>query len=68
MADSRGNPPISDAPSLADLFLHQVHRRGQVHDLLSRSAVARHFDEFFLSQDARRRAAELRALGLVDRV
>lgn len=54
---------------LAHLFLHQVHHRGQVHDLLSQTAVAPpQLDEFFLSQDAPRRADELQALGLSDRL
>jgi uncharacterized damage-inducible protein DinB len=50
---------------LAHLFVHQVHHRGQVHDLLSQTAVAPpQLDEFFLSQDAPRRAAEMAALAL----
>lgn len=50
---------------LAHLFVHQVHHRGQVHDLLSQTAVAPpQLDEFFLSQDAPRRADEMRTLGL----
>ena len=50
---------------LAHLFVHQVHHRGQVHDLLSQTAVAPpQLDEFFLSQDASRRAEEMTALAL----
>jgi uncharacterized damage-inducible protein DinB len=53
---------------LAHLFLHQVHHRGQVHDLLSHAAAAPpQLDEFFLSQDASRRAEELQAIGLTER-
>ena len=52
---------------LAHLFVHQVHHRGQVHDLLSQTAVAPpQLDEFFLSQDAPRRADEVRSLGLAE--
>jgi uncharacterized damage-inducible protein DinB len=41
---------------LAHLFVHQVHHRGQVHDLLSQTSVAPpQLDEFFLTQDAARR-------------
>ena len=51
----------------AHLFVHQVHHRGQVHDLLSQTAVAPpQLDEFFLSQDAQRRAEEMRALGFME--
>ena len=50
---------------LAHLFVHQVHHRGQVHDLLSQTAVAPpQLDEFFLSQDASRRAEEMATLAL----
>jgi len=57
---------------LAHLFVHQVHHRGQVHDLLSQTAVAPpQLDEFYLSQDEARRAPEMGALmgvlGLTDR-
>ena len=50
------------------LFVHQVHHRGQVHDLLSQTAVAPpQLDEFFLSQDASRRSAEMQTLSLAKR-
>jgi uncharacterized damage-inducible protein DinB len=53
---------------LAHLFVHQVHHRGQVHDLLSQTAVAPpQLDEFFLSQDLSRRAAEMQTLSLAKR-
>lgn len=52
---------------LAHLFVHQVHHRGQVHDLLSQTAVAPpQLDEFFLSQDAVGRAEEMQELGLAE--
>ncbi len=54
---------------LAHLFVHQVHHRGQVHDLLSQTAVAPpQLDEFFLSQDASRRAEEMATLALPESV
>ena len=49
---------------LAHLFVHQVHHRGQVHDLLSQTSVAPpQLDEFYLSQDGEHRAGETRGLG-----
>jgi uncharacterized damage-inducible protein DinB len=52
---------------LAHLFAHQVHHRGQVHDLLSQTAVSPpQLDEFYLSQDAAGRAEEMQYLGLAD--
>jgi len=51
---------------LAHLFVHQIHHRGQVHDMLSQTPVAPpQLDEYFLSYDAPRRAADLEALALV---
>lgn len=53
---------------LAHLFVHQVHHRGQIHDMLSQTSVAPpQLDEFFLSRDAPRRAAEMALLGLTER-
>ena len=50
---------------LLHLFLHQVHHRGQVHGMLSQTDVPPpQLDEFFLEEDAVRRAADLEALGL----
>jgi len=50
---------------LAHLFQHQIHHRGQVHAMLSGTRVAPpQLDEYFLAEDAARRADELRALGL----
>ena len=49
---------------LAHLFTHQIHHRGQVHDMLSATSVAPpQLDEFFLHSDLPLREAELRALG-----
>jgi uncharacterized damage-inducible protein DinB len=50
---------------LAHLFQHQIHHRGQVHAMLSGTRVPPpQLDEYFLAEDAERRARELRALGL----
>lgn len=50
---------------LAHLFLHQIHHRGQVHQMLCTTNVpAPQLDEFFLSSDAGLREAELDELGL----
>jgi len=50
---------------LAHLFLHQVHHRGQVHQMLCTTDVAApQLDEFFLSGDAALRQAEVDELGL----
>ncbi len=52
---------------LTHLFIHQIHHRGQVHDLLQQAGVAPpQLDEFFLRADAPRRAEELHRLGLAD--
>jgi len=53
------------ASVLTHLFLHQVHHRGQVHDMLSQTDVAPpQLDEFFLDGDEPMRRDELRELGL----
>ena len=50
---------------LLHLFLHQVHHRGQVHDMLAQTDVPPpQLDEFLLEEDAARRAADLEALDL----
>ena len=50
---------------LLHLFLHQVHHRGQLHDMLAQTDVPPpQLDEFLLEEDAARRAADLEALGL----
>jgi uncharacterized damage-inducible protein DinB len=50
---------------LAHLFLHQIHHRGQVHDLLSSAGTKPpQLDEFLLSHDAPQRRDELRMLRL----
>ena len=50
---------------LAHLFTHQIHHRGQVHDMLSATSVAPpQLDEFYLSSDLSLRETELKALNL----
>ena len=50
---------------LAHLFMHQVHHRGQVHDMLSATSVPPpQLDEFFMSADLPLREEELKSLGL----
>ena len=50
---------------LSHLFMHQIHHRGQVHDMLSAtSVVPPQLDEFFLSTELPVRQEELKSLGL----
>ena len=50
---------------LAHLFLHQIHHRGQVHQMLCTTGVpAPQLDEFLLSGDAPLRETEVDELGL----
>lgn len=49
---------------LAHLFMHQTHHRGQVHAMLSGTAVAPpQLDEFLMPSDARFRVADMATLG-----
>lgn len=49
--------------TLAHLFVHQIHHRGQAHAMLAGTRVPPpQLDEFFLAGDAPRRAGELAAL------
>jgi uncharacterized damage-inducible protein DinB len=50
---------------LAHLFMHQIHHRGQVHDMISATSVSPpQLDEFFMSADLPLREEELKSLGL----
>jgi uncharacterized damage-inducible protein DinB len=61
-SDTRYEERAADV--LSHLFVHQIHHRGQVHAMLSGTGVAPpQLDEFFLSQDAPLRRAEVAALG-----
>lgn len=49
---------------LAHLYMHQTHHRGQVHAMLSGTAVAPpQLDEFLMPTDAKFRVADMAALG-----
>ena len=65
-ADSDGN--ICEDPIhivLSHLFIHQIHHRGQVHNMLSGLRLKPpQLDEYFLSHDAHLRESELRELGI----
>ena len=53
---------------LEHLFQHQIHHRGQVHAMLAGTRVAPpQLDEFFCTNEAHKRAAELAELGLSER-
>jgi uncharacterized damage-inducible protein DinB len=53
------------ADTLAHLFQHQIHHRGQVHAMLAGTRVPPpQLDEYFLAYDAGRRRADLEALGI----
>jgi len=50
--------------TLAHLFMHQTHHRGQVHAMLSGTSIRPpQLDEFLLRSDARFRGDDLRQLG-----
>jgi uncharacterized damage-inducible protein DinB len=52
---------------LLHLFEHQIHHRGQVHCMLSGTAVAPpQLDEFFLAADEPFRRKDMQALGLTE--
>lgn len=53
------------ADTLAHLFVHQIHHRGQAHAMMSGTPVdPPQLDEYFLVSDAERRAPDLQAMGL----
>jgi len=53
------------AQVLSHLFIHQIHHRGQVHDMLCATSVSPpQLDEFFLGGDLALRKRELAELGL----
>jgi uncharacterized damage-inducible protein DinB len=63
---ANGHRPIDPTSMvLTHLFVHQIHHRGQVHAMLAGTSVPPpQLDEFFLSEDLPRRAADLAALEL----
>jgi uncharacterized damage-inducible protein DinB len=53
---------------LAHLFMHQTHHRGQVHSMLSGTAVKPpQLDEFLMPSDASFRVSDIAALGWTER-
>ena len=53
--------------TLAHLFMHQIHHRGQAHAMLAGTGVPPpQLDEFLLASDAALRRADLAALGLTE--
>jgi uncharacterized damage-inducible protein DinB len=53
---------------LAHLFMHQTHHRGQVHSMLSGTAVRPpQLDEFLMPSDAQFRVSDMAALGWTER-
>jgi uncharacterized damage-inducible protein DinB len=53
---------------LAHLFMHQTHHRGQVHSMLSGTAVRPpQLDEFLMPSDASFRVSEMSTLGWTER-
>jgi uncharacterized damage-inducible protein DinB len=53
---------------LAHVFMHQTHHRGQVHSMLSGTAVKPpQLDEFLMPSDARFRVSDMAALGWTER-
>ena len=60
-----GIEPENTTRLLAHLFQHQIHHRGQAHAMLAGTSVAPpQLDEFFCTNEAHLRAAELAELGL----
>jgi uncharacterized damage-inducible protein DinB len=63
----RAHGTLTESPTrlLLHLFQHQIHHRGQAHAMLAGTAVAPpQLDEFFCTDEAPLRAAELASLGL----
>jgi uncharacterized damage-inducible protein DinB len=60
-----GIEPENATRLLAHLFEHQIHHRGQAHAMLAGTTVAPpQLDEFFCTNEAHLRAAELAEIGL----
>jgi len=60
-----GIEPENATRLLAHLFQHQIHHRGQAHAMLAGTSVKPpQLDEFFCTNEAHLRAAELAELGL----
>ena len=63
----RGRPLDRIDRTLAHLFMHQTHHRGQVHAMLSGTSVAPpQLDEFLMETDAGFRTADMEAVGMTE--
>ncbi len=61
----RGMDIETVAQTLAHVFVHQIHHRGQAHAMLSSTPVPPpQLDEYFLNYDAQAREPDLKAFGL----
>jgi uncharacterized damage-inducible protein DinB len=64
---ARGRPLDRIDRTLAHVFMHQTHHRGQVHAMLSGTSVAPpQLDEFLMETDAVFREADLNAVGMTE--
>ena len=64
---SRGRPLDRIDRTLAHLFMHQTHHRGQVHAMLSGTSVEPpQLDEFLMATDAQFRGDDLMAVGMTE--
>ena len=64
---ARGRPVDRIDRTLAHLFMHQTHHRGQVHAMLSGTPLAPpQLDEFLMETDAQFREADMKAVGIVE--
>ena len=62
---ARGRPLDRIDRTLAHLFMHQTHHRGQVHAMLSGTSVAPpQLDEFLMETDAEFRKADMNEVGM----
>ena len=64
---ARGRLPDRVDRTLAHLFMHQTHHRGQVHAMLSGTAVPPpQLDEFLMETDAGFRSGDIEAVGMTE--
>ena len=65
---ARGRPLDRIDRTLAHVFMHQIHHRGQVHAMLSGTRVVPpQLDEFLMESDDVFRGADLAAVGMTER-
>ena len=64
---ARGRPLDRIDRTLAHLFMHQTHHRGQVHAMLSGTSIAPpQLDEFLMESDDVFRVADIEAVGMTE--